>query len=98
VKLTKKQYNAAVELYFAPLFLVPDDLNLTPHLFVGRTNALNGLLRHEGAFNDCKMALNHNSNLAEAHTTMARSLFYLKDYQGANLLIWRYHALHMGNS
>lgn len=82
-QLTKKQYKSAVDLYSAALFLVPDDFNLTPHLFVGRANALNGLLRHEGAYNDCKMALNHNPKLAEAHSTMARSLFYLKDYRGA---------------
>jgi tetratricopeptide (TPR) repeat protein len=82
-QLNKKQYKSAVDLYSAALFLVPDDFNLTPHLFVGRANALNGLLRHEGAYNDCKMALNHNSKLAEVHTTMARSLFYLKDYRGA---------------
>lgn len=80
LKLLNKQYREAVEEFSAALFLVPDDDNLTPQLYVGRANALNGLERHEGALNDAMMALGRDPDMGEAHLVLARTYFYLKDY------------------
>lgn len=80
LKLFNKQYREAVEEFSAALFLVPDDDNLTPQLYVGRANALNGLERHEGALNDAMMALGRDPDMGEAHLVLARTYFYLKDY------------------
>jgi len=80
IKLLNKRYREAVEEFSAALFLVPDDDNLTPHLYVGRANSLNGLERHEGALNDAMMALGRDPEMGEAHLVLARTYFYLKDY------------------
>ena len=81
LKLVHKQYRLAVEEFSAALFLVPDDDNLTPHLYVGRAHALNGLQRHDGAMNDAMMALGRNPEFAEAHVVLARSYYYVQDYE-----------------
>ena len=83
IKLVNKQYRQAVEDFSAALFLVPDDDNLTPQLYVGRAHALNGLERHEGALNDAMMALGRDPDLGDAHLVLARTYFYLKDYREA---------------
>ncbi len=83
LKLSKKEYRGAVEEFSAALFLVPDDDNLTPQLYVGRAHALNGQQRHEGALNDAMMALGRNPEYADAHIVLARSYFYLKDWNEA---------------
>ncbi len=83
IKLSKKEYRRAVEEFSAALFLVPDDDNLTPQLYVGRAHALNGQQRHEGALNDAMMALGRNPEYADAHIVLARSYFYLKDWNEA---------------
>ena len=80
MKLLNKKYREAVEEFSAALFLVPDDDNLTPQLYVGRANSLNGLERHEGALNDAMMALGRDPEMGEAHLVLARTYFYLKDY------------------
>jgi tetratricopeptide (TPR) repeat protein len=80
IKLLNKKYREAVEEFSAALFLVPDDDNLTPQLYVGRANSLNGLERHEGALNDAMMALGRDPEMGEAHLVLARTYFYLKDY------------------
>lgn len=83
IKLINKEYRGAVEEFSAALFLVPDDTNLTPQLYVGRAHALNGLQRHEGALNDAMMALGRNPELPEAHVVLARTYFYVKNFSGA---------------
>ena len=83
IKLLNKNYREAVEEFSAALFLVPDDDNLTPHLYIGRAHALNGLERHEGALNDAMMALGRDPELGEAHLVLARTYFYLKEYTEA---------------
>jgi len=83
IKLVNKEYRGAVEEFSAALFLVPDDTNLTPQLYVGRAHALNGLQRHEGALNDSMMALGRNPELPEAHVVLARTYFYVKNFSGA---------------
>ncbi len=83
MKLVKKEYKSAVEELSAALFLVPDDTNLTPQLYIGRAHALNGLQRHEGALNDSMMALGRNPNIPEAHIVLARTYFYVKNFNGA---------------
>ncbi len=83
IKLVNKEYRGAVEEFSAALFLVPDDTNLTPQLYIGRAYALNGLQRHEGALNDSMMALGRNPDLPEAHIVLARTYFYVKNYGGA---------------
>lgn len=85
IKLVNKEYRHAVEEFSAALFLVPDDTNLTPQLYVGRAHALNGLNRHEGALNDSMMALGRNPELPEAHVVLARTYFYVKNFSGAVL-------------
>ena len=83
IKLVNKEYRRAVEEFSAALFLVPDDTNLTPQLYVGRAHALNGLNRHEGALNDSMMALGRSPELPEAHVVLARTYFYVKNFNGA---------------
>jgi len=80
IKLVNKEYRDAVEEFSAALFLVPDDTNLTPQLYIGRAHALNGLQRHEGALNDAMMALGRNPDSIEAHIVLARTYFYLKGF------------------
>lgn len=77
--LVQKQYRAAIEEYTAALFLVPDDPNLSPDLHLGRAHALNGSRRHESARNDAVLAIKLNPTPA-AYSTLAKSLFYMKDY------------------
>lgn len=80
--LANKQYKFAIEEYTAALFLVPDDTELSPDLHLGRAHALNGSRRHESARNDAMLAIRLNPTPA-AYSTLAKSLFYMKDYQGA---------------
>ena len=83
--LVTKQYRQAIEEYTAALFLVPDDIQLSPDLHLGRAHALNGSRRHESAKNDALLALKIQPNSPAAYSTLAKSLFYLKDYYGAVL-------------
>lgn len=83
INLHHKNYRKAAEEFSAALFLVPDDENLTPQLYVGRAHALNGLQRHEGALNDAMMALSRNKDFADAHVALARSHFYLNNFEEA---------------
>lgn len=80
--LASKRYKAAIEEYTAALFLVPDDPNLSPDLHMGRAHALNGSRRHESARNDAVLAIRLNPSPA-AFSTLAKSLFYMKDYRGS---------------
>ena len=80
--LANKNYKYAIEEYTAALFLVPDDYNLSPDLHLGRAHALNGSRRHESAKIDATLALRIKPS-PEAFSTLAKSLFYMKDYQGA---------------
>jgi tetratricopeptide (TPR) repeat protein len=80
--LATKRYKAAIEEYTAALFLVPDDENLSPDLHMGRAHALNGSRRHESARNDAVLAIRLNPSPA-AYSTLAKSLFYMKDYRGS---------------
>jgi tetratricopeptide (TPR) repeat protein len=80
--LANKNYKYAIEEYTAALFLVPDDYNLSPDLHLGRAHALNGSRRHESAKIDARLAIKIKPS-PEAYSTMAKSLFYVKDYQGA---------------
>jgi tetratricopeptide (TPR) repeat protein len=80
--LANKQYKYAIEEYTAALFLVPDDPQLSPDLHLGRAHALNGSRRHESAKNDAMLAIKLAPTPA-AYSTLAKSLFYMKDYQGA---------------
>jgi len=81
--LLDRHYKLAVEEFSAALFLVPDDDNLTPSLFVGRSYALNGQGRHVSAQNDAMMALGRRPDLVDGHVVLARSLFYAGDLRGA---------------
>lgn len=80
--LANKNYKAAIEEYTAALFLVPDDDNLSPELHLGRAHALNGSRRHESAKNDSILAIRMKPSPA-AFSTLAKSLFYLREYRGA---------------
>lgn len=80
--LANKNYKYAIEEYTAALFLVPDDFNLSPDLHLGRAHALNGSRRHESAKIDANLALRIKPS-PEAFSTLAKSLFYMKDYHGA---------------
>lgn len=80
--LANKNYKSAIEEYTAALFLVPDDYNLSPDLHLGRAHALNGSRRHESAKIDAELALKIKQT-PEAYSTLAKSLFYIKDFQGA---------------
>lgn len=80
--LTQKKYKEAIEEYTAALFLVPDDINLSTDLHLGRAHALNGCRRHESARNDAKLALKLMPSPA-AYSTLAKSLFYMREYQQA---------------
>jgi tetratricopeptide (TPR) repeat protein len=80
--LASKRYKPAIEEYSAALFLVPDDPFLSPELHLGRAHALNGSRRHESARNDAILAIKLRPT-PEAYSTLAKSNFYLKDYQGA---------------
>lgn len=80
--LANKQYKQAIEEYTAALFLVPDDPNLSPQLHLGRAHALNGSRRHSSARNDAQLAIKIRPS-AEAYSTLAKSLFYLKEYREA---------------
>lgn len=80
--LANKNYKFAIEEYTAALFLVPDDENLSPELHLGRAHALNGSRRHESAKIDAKLAIRIKPT-PEAYSTLAKSLFYMKDYEGA---------------
>ena len=80
--LAAKRYKEAIEHYSAALFLVPDDPYLSPELHLGRAHALNGSHRHESAKNDALLAIKINPT-SEAYSTLAKSLFYMKDYLGA---------------
>lgn len=80
--LANKQYKYAIEEYTAALFLVPDDPQLSPDLHLGRAHALNGSRRHESARNDAQLAIRLQPSPA-AYSTLAKSLFYMKDYQSA---------------
>lgn len=81
--LVAKQYRQAIEEYTAALFLVPDDVQLSSDLHLGRAHALNGSRRHESARNDAVLALKLSPNSPAAYSTLAKSLFYLRDYAGA---------------
>jgi tetratricopeptide (TPR) repeat protein len=80
--LANKNYKYAIEEYTAALFLVPDDDNLSPDLHLGRAHGLNGSRRHESAMIDAKLAIRIKPT-PEGYSTLAKSLFYMKDYQGA---------------
>jgi tetratricopeptide (TPR) repeat protein len=80
--LANKNYKYAIEEYTAALFLVPDDENLSPELHLGRAHALNGSRRHESAKIDAQLAI-RIKRTPEAYSTLAKSLFYMKDYEGA---------------
>jgi tetratricopeptide (TPR) repeat protein len=80
--LANKNYRYAIEEYTAALFLVPDDVNLSPDLHLGRAHALNGSRRHESAKIDSTLALRIKPS-PEAFSTLAKSSFYMRDYQGA---------------
>jgi tetratricopeptide (TPR) repeat protein len=80
--LSNKNYKYAIEEYTAALFLVPDDDNLSPDLHLGRAHALNGSRRHESAKIDAQLAIKIKPT-PEAYSTLAKSLFYMKDFQGA---------------
>jgi tetratricopeptide (TPR) repeat protein len=80
--LANKQYKYAIEEYTAALFLVPDDPQLSPDLHLGRAHALNGSRRHESARNDASLAIRLHASPA-AYSTLAKSLFYMKDYAAA---------------
>jgi tetratricopeptide (TPR) repeat protein len=80
--LANKNYRFAIEEFTAALFLVPDDENLSPELHLGRAHALNGSERHESAKIDAKLAI-RTKPTPEAYSTLAKSLFYLKDYEGS---------------
>ena len=80
--LANKNYKFAIEEYTAALFLVPDDVNLSPELHLGRAHALNGSRRHESAQIDSKLAIKIKPT-PEAYSTLAKSLFYMKDYEGS---------------
>ena len=80
--LANKNYKYAIEEYTAALFLVPDDYNLSPDLHLGRAHALNGSRRHESAKMDAMLALKIKPS-PEAYSTLAKSLFYMKDFVGA---------------
>lgn len=80
--LANKEYKAAIEEYTAALFLVPDDPILSPDLHLGRAHALNGSRRHERAKNDAVLAIKLQPSPA-AYSTLAKSLFYMKEYRSA---------------
>lgn len=80
--LAAKHYRAAVEEYTAALFLVPDDEFLSSDLHLGRAHALNGSRRHESAKNDAILAIRLHPT-PQAYSTLAKSLFYLKDFRGS---------------
>eukprot|EP00934_Nitzschia_sp_Nitz4_P009330 Nitzschia sp. Nitz4//scaffold156_size52432//26049//30881//NITZ4_006827-RA/size52432-snap-gene-0.13-mRNA-1//-1//CDS//3329537415//9320//frame0 len=80
--LANKNYKYAIEEYTAALFLVPDDYNLSPDLHLGRAHALNGSRRHDSAKIDAELAIKIKPT-PEAYSTLAKSMFYMKDYQGA---------------
>ncbi|KAL3914415.1 MAG: hypothetical protein SGILL_006111, partial [Bacillariaceae sp.] len=80
--LANKNYKYAIEEYTAALFLVPDDENLSPELHLGRAHALNGSRRHESAKIDATLAIRIKPT-PEAYSTLAKSQFYMKDYDGA---------------
>ncbi|GKY98730.1 hypothetical protein MPSEU_000829300 [Mayamaea pseudoterrestris] len=80
--LSNKHYKNAVEEYTAALFLVPDDVNLSPELHLGRAHALNGSRRHERARNDCLLAIRLKPSPA-AYSTLAKSYFYMRDYKAS---------------
>ena len=80
--LSNKNYRYAIEEYTAALFLVPDDDNLSPDLHLGRAHALNGSRRHESAKIDAQLAIKIKPS-PEAYSTLAKSLFYMKDFQAA---------------
>ena len=80
--LANKLYKQAIEEYTAALFLVPDDPNLSPQLHLGRAHALNGSRRHASARNDAQLAIKIKPS-AEAYSTLAKSLFYLKEFETA---------------
>jgi tetratricopeptide (TPR) repeat protein len=80
--LSNKNYRYAIEEYTAALFLVPDDENLSPELHLGRAHALNGSRRHESAKIDAQLAIKIKPS-PEAYSTLAKSLFYMKDFHGA---------------
>lgn len=79
--LANKNYKYAIEEYTAALFLVPDDVNLSPELHLGRAHALNGSRRHESAQIDSQLAIKIKPT-PEAFSTLAKSLFYMRDYEG----------------
>ncbi|KAL7564176.1 hypothetical protein ACA910_021150 [Epithemia clementina (nom. ined.)] len=81
--LARKQYKEAIEEYTAALFLVPDEPNLSPELHLGRAHALNGSRRHESARNDAQLAIRLKPQSPAAYSTLAKSLFFMKDYRGA---------------
>ncbi len=80
--LANKNYKFAIEEYTAALFLVPDDVNLSPELHLGRAHALNGSRRHESAQIDSQLAIKIKPT-PEAYSTLAKSLFYMRDYEGS---------------
>ena len=80
--LANKNYKYAIEEYTAALFLVPDDENLSPDLHLGRAHALNGSRRHQSAKIDASLALKLKPT-PEAYSTLAKSLFYMRDFEGA---------------
>lgn len=81
--LAHKKYKEAIEEYTAALFLVPDDEELSPELHLGRAHALNGSRRHESARNDAQLAIRLKPQSPAAYSTLAKSLFYMKDYHAA---------------
>ena len=80
--LANKDYKAAIEEYTAALFLVPNDALLSADLHLGRAHALNGSRRHERAKNDAVLAIKLQPSPA-AYSTLAKSLFYMKDYRAS---------------
>ena len=80
--LMAKQFKEAIEEYSAALFLIPDDPYLSPELHLGRAHALNGSRRHVSARTDAALAVKIRPT-PEAYSTLAKSEFYLTNYQEA---------------
>lgn len=59
---------------------MPDDVQLTPQLYLGRAHSLIGLGRYNGAKQDAIAALHYQPHSFEIYVVLGEALLYLRDY------------------
>jgi len=81
--LDRKQFRASVEDFSVALYLVPDDDQLLPQLYLGRLEALLGRGRYNGTKQDTLSALKFQPLSSELYSILERALLFLTECEAS---------------